>query len=138
MIDPDNGLMDSSRFREHLTLLGIMEKRMSCIRTASRSIATLAGISLLVTSLSPAWAFTVPGSTLQSSAPIEQVQFRRWGPAAIIGGVAAGAIIGSAIAAPRYYGPAYYDGPRYYGPDYGPCWRREIDPWGREFWARAC
>jgi hypothetical protein len=110
---------------------------MSLVRTASRSTAALAGISLLATSLSPAWAFTAPGAMLQSSISprIEQVQFRRWGwgPAAIVGGVAAGAIIGSALAAPRYYGPAHY-GP----PDYGPCWRREIDPWGREFWARAC
>jgi hypothetical protein len=113
---------------------------MSLIRTASRSTAALAGISMLATSLSPAWAFTAPGPTLQASisSQIEDIQFKRWGWApALVGGVAAGAIIGSALAAPRYYGPAYY-GPGYYSPDYGPCWRREIDPWGREFWARAC
>lgn len=39
--------------------------------------------------------------------------------AGVIGGLAAGAIIGSALAGPRYYGPgpAYYGpGPVYYGP----------------------
>lgn len=53
--------------------------------------------------------------------------------AGIIGGLAAGAIIGSAVAGPRYYGP----GPGYYGPApvyYGPdCyWTRERfwDGWG--------
>lgn len=47
--------------------------------------------------------------------------------AGIIGGLAAGALIGSAVANP-YYGPGYYygPGPAYYGPH---CW------WQRErFW----
>src|SRR5262245_41640774 len=50
----------------------------------------------------------------------EQVYWRGrgwgWGPGAFVGGLAAGAIIGGAIAAPYYYGP----GPYYYGPDYPP------------------
>jgi uncharacterized membrane protein len=49
--------------------------------------------------------------------------------AGIAGGLIGGAIIGSAIAAPRYYGPGYYDGgpgyvaaPGYYGDCY---WQRQ-------------
>ncbi len=48
--------------------------------------------------------------------------------AGIIGGLAAGALIGSAVASPYYYGPPAYYGPApvYYGPH---CW------WQRErFW----
>ena len=73
------------------------------------------------------------------AAPTEAEAHRRgWGVAAgVVGGLAAGAIIGSAIAAPRYYGPGpYYGGgyyepapvyyapaPAYYGP---PCyWQRQ-------------
>jgi hypothetical protein len=42
--------------------------------------------------------------------------------AGIIGGIAAGALIGSAIAGPRYYGP----GPVYYGAPYPIChWERQ-------------
>ena len=104
---------------------------------ASRSIAMLAGMSVLV-SLSPASAFTPPVVQAASSSNVETVQYRGWGwgwgwgPGAVVGGLVAGAIIGSAIAAPRYYGPAYY------GPGYGPCWRRQVDPYGRWFWARVC
>lgn len=51
--------------------------------------------------------------------------------AGVIGGLAAGAIIGSAIAHPYpYYGPGYYYGPApaYYGPR---CWwRRHWTPYG--------
>ena len=63
--------------------------------------------------------------------PTEAQAHRRGGAVAagIIGGLAAGALIGSAVAAPRYYGgpyyyaPAYAPAPAYYGP---PCyWRRE-------------
>lgn len=55
----------------------------------------------------------------------EQVYWRGrgwgWGGGAFVGGLAAGAIIGGAIAAPYYYGyPGYYP-PGYYGqPAYGP------------------
>src|SRR5262249_27785209 len=47
---------------------------------------------------------------------IENVQWRGrgwgWG---LGGGLAAGAIIGGALAAPYYYGSGYYGGPYYYG-----------------------
>ena len=52
--------------------------------------------------------------------------------AGVIGGLAAGALIGSAVASPYYYGaPAYYGpAPVYYGPH---CWwerHRFWDGWG--------
>lgn len=47
-----------------------------------------------------------------------QVYWRRgWGGGAFVGGLAAGALIGGALAAPYYYGPP---GPYYYGPGYAP------------------
>jgi hypothetical protein len=52
-----------------------------------------------------------------------------WGPA--VGGFAAGAIIGSALAAPYYYG--YYAPYPYYG---RPCVWRSV--WNGYAWARAC
>ena len=51
-----------------------------------------------------------------STAPIEQVRWyghRGWGGGAFVGGLAAGAIIGGALAAPYYYGSPYYYGPAY-------------------------
>jgi hypothetical protein len=129
-------------YRELSGGLGIGRKVRSMREFASRSIAMLAGMSVLV-SLSPASAFTALGPPVvqaAGSSNVETVQYRGWGwgwgwgwgPGAVVGGLVAGAIIGSAIAAPRYYGPAYY------GPGYGPCWRRQIDPYGRWFWARVC
>jgi hypothetical protein len=102
---------------------------------ASQSIAMLAGMSVLVSIKS--------GVRLYSACRAGRRFLQRrnssipglgwgWGPGAVVGGLVAGAIIGSAIAAPRYYGPAYY------GPGYGPCWRRQVDPYGRWFWARVC
>jgi hypothetical protein len=72
-------------------------------------------------------------------------RFGGWRGPGIIGGLAAGAIIGGALAAPYYYGgygPGYYGGygPGYYGygpgPSY-PCWRRS---WNGYRWMRyrAC
>jgi hypothetical protein len=58
-----------------------------------------------------------------------------WGPGPFFGGLAAGAVIGGALAAPYYYGgyypyPAY--GPRpYYGPGCGRVWNGY-------YWVRAC
>jgi hypothetical protein len=135
--------MESSRFREHMIGLGdFWELRMLRYSLANRCLAALCGVSALTMSLSPASAFLASGPALHGAmaSPTTPVQYRRWGwgPGALIGGLAAGAIIGSAIAAPRYYEPAYDDAPRFYAPDYNSCWRREIDPWGREFWERAC
>ncbi len=64
------------------------------------------------------------------------------GGGAFLGGFAAGAIIGGALAAPRYYygGPyyyGYYGGPYYYGYYRGPyayawCWRQRV--WTHHGW----
>lgn len=67
-----------------------------------------------------------------SSSVIEPVQWRGWGwGPAVAGGLVAGALVGSALAAPYYYGAGpyypYYPGPYYapapagyYAPGYGP------------------
>jgi hypothetical protein len=108
-------------------------KTRMCIRAfADRSIVALAGIAVL--SASPAQAFAPVSKQQVESLNVETVQYRGWGwGGAAVGGLAAGAIIGSALA-PRYYGP----GPAYYDGGYGPCWRQEVDPYGRWFWARVC
>jgi len=58
--------------------------------------------------------------------------------AGVIGGLAAGAIIGGALAAPRYYGPyGYYGpGPYYYGAGYpGPgCYVQRQRVWDGFMW----
>lgn len=99
---------------------------------------------MLSLSFAPASALTLSGPTLGSSvgsSQIDKVWWRGgwgggwrggwhggwgrgwgyrgygWGPAAVVGGLAAGAVVGSALAAPGYYGP----GPGYgAGPGYGP------------------
>jgi hypothetical protein len=60
-----------------------------------------------------------------------------WGPGPFWGGLAAGAVVGGALAAPYYggyygYSPGYYP----YGPyAYGPGCRRV---WNGYYWVRAC
>jgi hypothetical protein len=66
------------------------------------------------------------------------------GPGPFFGGLAAGAIIGGALASPYYYGggyPGYYGGgyPAYYAgyggySGYGGCWRRH---WNGFHWVRT-
>jgi len=86
-------------------------------------------------------AATIAGAAVATSAPAEA----RWGGGGRgggwgwgLGGFAAGAIVGSALAAPYYYGGygpyGYYGAPYpYYGP---PCvWRRV---WNGYVWTRAC
>jgi hypothetical protein len=94
----------------------------------------------VLTAVSPARGFDLIGpisSPQLESSNVQTVQYRGWGwGAAAVGGLAAGAIIGSALA-PRYYGPAY-GAPVYYDGGYGPCWRQEVDAYGRWFWARVC
>lgn len=83
------------------------------------------------------------------AAPTDANAQRRWGPAVglgILGGVAAGAIVGSAIA--NSYGPAYVVQPGYepYGAYYaappvgcpGGYWARRqwVDQWGNVRWSR--
>ena len=55
-----------------------------------------------------------------------------WGPGAVVGGVIAGAIVGSAIARPYYYSYGYYGPYPYYGPP--PCRR----VWNGYAWVPAC
>ena len=104
------------------------------------AVGAIAGAAMLGLSISPASAFTLSGPSLErpvAFAQIDKVWWRGggwgwrgggwrggwgrgpgwgyrgygWGPAAVVGGLAAGAIVGSALAAPYYYGP----GPGYYG-----------------------
>jgi len=81
-------------------------------------------------------AATIAGATLATSAPAQAYWRGGWGWG--LGGFAAGAIVGSALAAPYYYGGyapyGYYGAPYpYYGP---PCvWRRV---WNGYVWTRAC
>jgi hypothetical protein len=126
------------------------------IRTfASRSVAALAGASMLTLSLGPATALTLPGPSLEQSVSTSQIDkvwwrggwgwhggwhggwrggwgWRRgwgWGPAAVVGGLAAGAIVAGAAA--PYYGYGY-------GNNYGPCWRQVVGPYGGWTWQRVC
>jgi hypothetical protein len=80
-------------------------------------------------------AATIAGAAMATSAPAEARWGGGWGWG--LGGFAAGAIVGSALAAPYYYGGypyGYYGAPYpYYGP---PCvWRRVWNGYG---WVRAC
>ena len=123
---------------------------MSIRTLASRSVAALAGASMLALSLSPASAFTLTAPSLEqsvASSQIDKVWWRGgwgwgwhrgwgwrgrgwgWGPAAVVGGLAAGAVVGSAIAGP----PPYYGGPYY-----GNCWRQVVGPYGEWRWQRMC
>jgi hypothetical protein len=111
-------------------------------RTFVRSVVALTvSAAMLSLSFAPASAFTLasPGAERAATAPqVDKVwwgyrggRWGWWGPGAVVGGLAAGAIVGSAIAArPYYYGP----GPGY---AYGPCWRWVGGPWGPH-WARVC
>lgn len=77
-----------------------------------------------------------------------QARWGHWGPGPFVGGLAAGAIIGGALASPYYYGGyGYYGGPyyndyyggpyAYYG-GYGDCWRERVwTPYGWR-WHRVC
>ena len=88
------------------------------------------------------------------TASSQQAEARCYGcavGAGVVGGLAAGAIIGSALAYPRYgygyyggpadgYAPAYYGGyyggPAYYGPR---CWtRRVVNAYGNVRRVRVC
>jgi hypothetical protein len=56
-----------------------------------------------------------------------------WGPGPVIGGLAAGAIVGSALAAPYYYPYGYYGPSPYYGQ--GCAWH---NAWNGYRWIRVC
>jgi hypothetical protein len=81
-------------------------------------------------------AATIAGAAVATSAPAEARWGGGWGWG--LGGFAAGAIVGSALAAPYHYGGygpyGYYAPYPYYGPP--PCvWRRV---WTGDAWVRAC
>ena len=78
-------------------------------------------------------AAIIGGAALATSAPAYAWR-GGWGWGWGLGGFAAGAIVGSALAAPYYYAPYGYYGPYPYAPP--PCvWRRV---WNGYYWVRAC
>jgi len=92
---------------------------MSPIMTMSRMTALAAAALVAVATMAPSNA--------------EARRSNWWIPGAVIGGLAAGAII--ANSAPRYYGygPAYGPGPAYYG--YGPdCYLQRQRVWDGYRW----
>jgi hypothetical protein len=106
-----------------------------------RSAFALVAASMLTAGLTPASALTLAGPLVDrsgASPQIDKVWWRGgwgwgwrgrgwgWGPAAVAGGVAAGVIVGSAIAARPAYGL------------YGPCWRQVAAPYGGWQWQRVC
>ncbi len=102
----------------------------------------IAAIAMMAAQLNPATALTVysPVGVEKAVSPqIEKVWCRwgcghgwgwrygrggYWGPGAVVGALAVGAVVGAA-AAP------------YYGYPYG-CWRRVIGPYGGVSWVRVC
>lgn len=89
--------------------------------------AIILAASVSTVAVAPAVAAPVgqPGLIAKPDAGLtEQVYWRgrRWGGGgAFVGGLAAGALLGGAIAAPYYYGYPYYYGPAYVpGPAYAP------------------
>jgi hypothetical protein len=79
-------------------------------------------------------AATLGVAVLATSGTAEARWGRGWGwrgPGPVIGGFVAGAVVGSALAAPYYYPYGYY------GPyPYGPCTWRTV--WNGYRWVRAC
>ncbi len=107
------------------------------MQKTARCLGAIAAIAVLTADMSPASAFTVlsPGGVENAVSPqVEKVWCRwgcgwgwrrpgwGWGAGAVAAGVATGAIVGAAIAAPAYRG----------------CWRRVIGPYGGVHWARVC
>jgi hypothetical protein len=109
------------------------------VSLAKSVISVVVGASMLALPLSSASAFTLSSPSAEKAAISPQVDKVGWGwrggrwgwwPGAVVGGLAAGAIVGAAVAPRPYYG--------YYGPGYyGPCWRWVSGPWGWH-WARFC
>src|SRR5213592_1821134 len=121
------------------------------IQNVKNGLAAITGIAVLVASLNSGSAMTLSSPTaLRSdvSSQVEKIWYCRWncgwrgpgwGAPAVVGGLAAGAIVGAAIAsAPVYAAPApvyVAPAPVYYG---DPCWRRWIGPYGGVHWRRVC
>jgi hypothetical protein len=91
---------------------------------------TLAATVLLATSVASyagaASALPIGGLAMKNATPsaVETVRWRGrgWGWGGVAAGLAAGAIIGGALASPYYYPGPYYapPPPAYYGPAYAP------------------
>lgn len=77
-------------------------------------------------------ALMLAGATIATSQPAEARGGRI--AAGVIGGLAVGALVGSALAAPSYYGPGYYygPGPVYYAPPR--CWWERERVWDGYGW----
>jgi hypothetical protein len=108
-----------------------------------RYLGALAAISMAAAQITPATAFTLssPTGAKALSPQIEKVWWCRWGrcgpgwswrpgwgywgPSPFVTGLAAGSVVGAAVAAPVVAAP-------------GPCWRRWIGPYGGVHWARVC
>jgi hypothetical protein len=86
----------------------------------------------------PATAAPVAAGAAQlKSAPaatIEMVRSRRGSAGAVIGGLAAGMILGGIIASQ----PHYYGGPYYYGSPYPPAYYYGPGPYGPPDWEAYC
>jgi hypothetical protein len=100
--------------------------------------AAIAVLAMMAIQISPATAFTLSSSAGREellSPQIEKVWCRWgcgggwgwrgghwgfWGPGAVVGGLAAGAVVGAAVAGS------------------GPCWRRVIGPYGGVHWRNVC
>src|SRR4051812_38042394 len=123
---------------------------MSKVFLAACGLAGLAAVG----TFTPAAAGPVPTSVASINSAVTNdattVQYRRWGGRYYGGGrgyyrpwgwgwggfgagVAAGALVGAAVAAPYYYGPRFYYGPgAYYGGPAGRCWVSTAP--GRGYW----
>jgi BA14K-like protein len=112
---------------QHAAARGQKENSMT-ICTKLFAAALLATGAMMTVPANAAPLSAPMGLSNSVSSPIEAVQWRRggyrrggrgWGPGIGIGaGLAAGAIIGSALAAPYYYGPRYVEPGYAYAPGY--------------------
>jgi hypothetical protein len=76
-------------------------------------------------------AATIAGAAMVTTGAADARPWGWWGPGPFVGGLVAGAVVGSALAAPYYYPYGYY------GPSpYGPCAWRTV--WNGYRWVRAC
>lgn len=107
-----------------------------------RIVAAIVGTAGIVELASAASAAPVGGAlAIKKAVPAntESVQWRRgwgwrggWGWGGAAAGFVAGAVVGSALTAPYYYGygpyypDPYYPGPYYYGPPAGPAYAAPV------------
>jgi len=85
--------------------------------------ALLAGVSTAIVPSAAApigHPFVIERPSMDLTQPVYRPGGWGWGPGAFVGGLAAGAIIDRALAAPYRYGSPYYYGPGYLVPAYSP------------------